>query len=146
MNIAKLIFFNNGNIGAFTEEGVQVPSEQGCAFLDSLQDKLDRDVINEDTQVTMSGWADGTVSDYIKSGRLRAPQKSTNFDRERALWDACNDICSYCAGKASRYNESPEVDPKGNYFHLDTKERKVACAAAAIWARINRDIADTQKG
>ena len=76
MTIAKLIFFRNGNVGAFTDQGVQVPSEQGSAFIDALQSKLDRGVINRDTEVTMSGWADGTVADYIKSEHLRAPKKS----------------------------------------------------------------------
>lgn len=76
MNIAKLIFFRNGNIVAFTDQGEQVPSEQSSAFIDALQSKLDRGVINEDTKVTMSGWDDATIADFIKSGRLRAPKNS----------------------------------------------------------------------
>ena len=76
MKITKIFFFGNGNCAAFDKDGEQVTAEQGSAFLDALQDKLNRGVINENTQVDMNGWEGSTVAEYIKSNRLQIPPKS----------------------------------------------------------------------
>lgn len=60
--------------------------------------------------------------------------------RERALRDACQDVCMYCGKRALGYGEAEGPNDAGNHIHRDTsvttKERTVLCMASAIWHRI----------
>ena len=76
MAIKKIFLLANGNVVAFDKKDLQVPEEQGSAFIANLQDKLDRGVVNANTEVWMSGWTKCTVRWLIKSGRLQRKRKS----------------------------------------------------------------------
>lgn len=74
--IETLVFCGNGNYAAF-EGHEQVDREQGSAWLEVLQDKLDRKIIGPKTKVRMPGWYNPdhedeiwTVEELIKLGRL----------------------------------------------------------------------------
>lgn len=76
--IRKIIFDENGNYVAFDVDG-QVAAEQGNAWLEILQDKLDRKAIDLKTKVIMPGWwtpdhkdRTWTVGELLKSNRLKA--------------------------------------------------------------------------
>ncbi len=75
--INTVLFLNNGNYAAF-QEGEQVAPEQGNAWIDILQDKLDRKVINLETEVMMPGWwtpdhpdSKWTVGELVKTAALK---------------------------------------------------------------------------
>lgn len=75
--VETVVFFENGNYAAF-RDGEQDPPEQGNAWLDVLQAKLDRKAIDPKTRVKMPGWwtpdhENGiwTVEELVKIGRLK---------------------------------------------------------------------------
>ncbi len=70
--IEEIMFFGNGNYASF-KDGAQYPKEQGNAFLQILQEKLERGVVAKNTKVSMQGWDVGvpwTVGELLQSGRL----------------------------------------------------------------------------
>jgi len=74
--IKTVFLFANGNVACCDEHGQQVPEENNSAWFHVLQDKLDRGVISEDTELYMAGWEsrDGkksmTVFDLMVRGNL----------------------------------------------------------------------------
>lgn len=80
--LETLIFMNNGSYASF-KNGEQVGPEQGNAWLEVLQAKLDRGMIGPKTEVMMPGWwtpdhseSRWTVEELIKTGHLKAHQSA----------------------------------------------------------------------
>jgi hypothetical protein len=77
MKIKQIFFFATGNYVAFDEKDAQIPDEGGNAWMNIIQDKLNRGLITKSTKLSMSGWEGGdgmenwTVADLIKSGRVK---------------------------------------------------------------------------
>lgn len=70
IHIDVMFFFPNGNYFAFDKKDHQIESEQGSAWLNVLQDKLRRGVIDGHTKLNMNGWGEMTVQDLVDSGKL----------------------------------------------------------------------------
>ena len=72
-----------------------------------------------------------------------------NFEREKALRDACRVLCIYCSGKVPRYSDAEGPYKRGVFWHRDIvvtiEDRKMACKATPIWAMIYQETADAQK-
>ena len=73
-----------------------------------------------------------------------------NFEREKALRDACRVLCIHCAGKVPGYTDAEGPSKRGVFWHRDmvvtTEERKTACKATPIWAMIHREtVTDSQE-
>ena len=70
--VQEVIFFLNGNYAAFTEKGQQIPKEQGNAFIQTLQDKFDRGVVDNHTKVSIRGFEEcKTVGHFLHDSKLK---------------------------------------------------------------------------
>jgi hypothetical protein len=74
--VDAIVFFENGNYASFRDDQ-QIQQEDGSAFLDVLQDMLDRGVVDPQTRVKMAGWyqperenGEWTVGELIRMGHL----------------------------------------------------------------------------
>lgn len=87
----------------------------------------------------------------IYEAHKNAVEEKRERERERALIDACKDVCMYCGKRALGYGEAEGPNSSGNYIHRDTmvttELRTVLCTASAIWQRIrweNREVGEVR--